>query len=397
MELSDIGLEELDIKNVSINNGSSSAQSAGGAARASPPIFTINNGSAFNRLSPQAMSGGSSSGGTTALDFDLLANKKKLRQNDSQKPDKSITVNMMDKPASPSFSLPPPVPQAFTSATAAVPTTIDLEKEIASLNLDDLNKMSGPSMPDLKNSGNTFDFDRFMAQNGNMGPQMTFEQIQRQKFEYICKLNRLTHSGKYKGSRPFSLSSDLDEIKLEYERLVHEKKLNSKLALYRQNLLLFCNSIEWAAASKYNPVPCDLEDWAASVSDNMDNFDDVLEQLFEKYNSKDSSEWPPEFNLAIMLFTSAFHYNMSRRTVAGLPLGSELYERDEKFRRDVDEAGERNLKSVNPKLYNAYMTAKQSASGSQQQTNASAMNGNGGTSAGMDDINAMINDLSNNI
>jgi hypothetical protein len=98
-----------------------------------------------------------------------------------------------------------------------------------------------------------------------------------------------------------------------------------------------------------------------------------------------------------MLFTSAFHYNMSRRTVAGLPLGSELYERDEKFRRDVDEAGERNLKSVNPKLYNAYMTAKQSASGSQQQTNASAMNGNGGTSAGMDDINAMINDLSNNI
>ena len=57
---------------------------------------------------------------------------------------------------------------------------------------------------------------------------MSFEEIQEEKFKLLCLLERLEKRG-IKTHKKFSMSSNYDEMKHEYERLVAQREMDQSL------------------------------------------------------------------------------------------------------------------------------------------------------------------------
>ena len=61
--------------------------------------------------------------------------------------------------------------------------------------------------------------------------------------------------------------------------------------------------------SKFDPFDIKLDGWSESVNENIEDFDEVFEQLYEKYGG--GGEIAPELKLLMMLGGSAFMFHLS--------------------------------------------------------------------------------------
>jgi hypothetical protein len=60
---------------------------------------------------------------------------------------------------------------------------------------------------------------------------------------------------------------------------------------------------------KFNPLDWKLDGWSESVHENVEDFDEVFEELYDKYKGK--GNMPPEARLLFMLAGSGFMFHMS--------------------------------------------------------------------------------------
>ena len=60
---------------------------------------------------------------------------------------------------------------------------------------------------------------------------------------------------------------------------------------------------------KFDPLDIKLEGWSESVMENIDNYDEVFEELYDKYNEK--VDVAPEIRLIMMVGGSAFMYHLT--------------------------------------------------------------------------------------
>ena len=61
--------------------------------------------------------------------------------------------------------------------------------------------------------------------------------------------------------------------------------------------------------SKFDPFDIKLDGWSESVNESVEDFDEVFEQLYEKYGG--GGEIAPELKLVMMLGGSAFMFHLS--------------------------------------------------------------------------------------
>ena len=61
--------------------------------------------------------------------------------------------------------------------------------------------------------------------------------------------------------------------------------------------------------SKFDPFDVKLDGWSESVNESINDFDEVFEQLYEKYGG--GGEMAPELKLVMMLGGSAFMFHLS--------------------------------------------------------------------------------------
>ena len=74
--------------------------------------------------------------------------------------------------------------------------------------------------------------------------EMSFQEIQEEKFKLLCLLERLENRG-IKTHKKFSMSSNYDEMKHEYERLVAQKEMDQSVKFQRKMLIAFVTAIEF--------------------------------------------------------------------------------------------------------------------------------------------------------
>jgi hypothetical protein len=144
------------------------------------------------------------------------------------------------------------------------------------------------------------------------------EEERKKKTELINKLNRLESKG-YTLSKHFSLDNSLEEIQLEYDRLVDAKNLEGSIRFQRQCLMGVVTGFEFLNG-KFNPFDWQLEGWSESVHENIEDYDEVFEELYDKYKGK--GNMPPEAKLLMSLVGSGFMFHMSnsffRQKMAGV-------------------------------------------------------------------------------
>lgn len=133
------------------------------------------------------------------------------------------------------------------------------------------------------------------------------EDERKEKSDLINKLNRLEGKG-FTISRRYTMDNSLEEIKQEFERLTDARKLETSIKFQRQMMMGMVTGLE-LMNEKFNPLDWQLKGWSESVNENIDDFDEVFEELYDKYKGK--GNMPPEARLLFMLAGSGFMFHMS--------------------------------------------------------------------------------------
>ncbi len=133
------------------------------------------------------------------------------------------------------------------------------------------------------------------------------EEEKKEKIDLINKLGRLEKKG-FPVSRKFTLDNSLEEIKTEFDRLVDARQLENSIKFQRQMMMGMVTGLEMLN-EKFNPLDWKLDGWSESVHENVEDFDEVFEELYDKYKGK--GNMPPEARLLFMLAGSGFMFHMS--------------------------------------------------------------------------------------
>lgn len=243
-------------------------------------------------------------------------------------------------------------PEVMTSSFDSM-KDIDLDKELNSLNLDSESKgMSGPGLPNLDTSSNTFSNTNTNSSTNNnpynsipRTEGMSYEDIQKTKFDLLCKFERLRDKG-VRVPKNFSMSSDYEEMQYEYDRLVHQRKMSNSVKMQRQMLISFVTGAEFLN-NKFDPFDLKLNDWSESVHENIGDYDDIFEELYEKY--KESAQMAPELRLMFTLAGSAFMYHLSNSMFkSSLPNMNDVMKQNPDLMKQFTDATMNSMGQKNP-------------------------------------------------
>lgn len=141
--------------------------------------------------------------------------------------------------------------------------------------------------------------------------------ILREKKDIIYQLDRLEQRG-FKVPFKFNLNSDIEEMRLEYNKLLKEKEIDTSVRFQRKMLMAFVTGSEYIN-SRYDPFTIQLDGWSEQVHDNINDYDDIFEELHDKYKSA-GKKMAPELRLFISLSGSAFMFHLTNRMFKDQPL-----------------------------------------------------------------------------
>ena len=137
---------------------------------------------------------------------------------------------------------------------------------------------------------------------------MTSQQIKMKKIELLRKLSDIKTKG-YKLSKEYDFNSSIEDMEYEYDLLKSFVDRRNGIKLYKNTILNIANIVEFAN-NKYDPFGIKLEGWSEHMGVEVDSYDDVMEELYEKYKGKGKAI-PPEIKLFLLIAASgaAFHFS----------------------------------------------------------------------------------------
>jgi hypothetical protein len=142
---------------------------------------------------------------------------------------------------------------------------------------------------------------------GAAQPQMTKEELLREKFKLLRKLEELESKG-ITLTKKYTMESSILEMRGEYETHVEEReRQNSKK--FQSKMLLACITGLEFLNNKFDPFDLKLDGWSEQVNENIDEYDEIFAELHEKYKSK--AQMAPELKLLFQLGGSAIMLHMT--------------------------------------------------------------------------------------
>ena len=260
-----------------------------------------------------------------------------------------------------------------------------LEKELNDLSFADTNGMNSKSEPvnlhtffegDVKNSV-VFDDDEDTPMLGKMSsmnthattstwdgyqkyddiplhnvdkafsgqPAMSKEELQKEKFSYLRKLEMLEKKG-VELSKKYNMESSLNEMIGEYETIVEEKNKSNSVKFQGNMLMAVINGLEFLN-NKLDPFDLKLDGWGEQIGDNMNDYDDIFGELYEKYKSKASMA--PELKLLFQLAGSGIMIHMSNTLFrSAMPSMDDIMRQNPDLMRHFQSAAVNSMAPKNP-------------------------------------------------
>ena len=176
-------------------------------------------------------------------------------------------------------------------------------------------------------------------------PQYSGEEILNMKRELLYQFARLEKRGVHVPKK-FSLSSSLDEMKMEYERLKRDRDVDSSVRFQRRMLMAFVTGVEFLN-NRFDPFDVKLDGWGESTQENIADYDDVFEELYDKY--KERTQIAPELRLLFMLGGSAIWFHISNSMFkSNLPGLDQVFKQNPDLRKQFAEATMNTMAQQNP-------------------------------------------------
>ena len=144
------------------------------------------------------------------------------------------------------------------------------------------------------------------------GNKMTDRDRRRKKRMMIKKLEEWTDKGIVKNATHFDLESNYDEIEDEYEGALEDKRRKDSIKIQGWWFMTLVNSVEYANAA-FNPFDLNLDGWGEQVSEDLDSYDDIFGELYQKYKGGKLS---PEISILLRLGFSAAVVNFTNKALS---------------------------------------------------------------------------------
>jgi hypothetical protein len=139
----------------------------------------------------------------------------------------------------------------------------------------------------------------------------TYANESERKQELLFLFDKLEKRG-IKIPQKFTMRSSVEEMEKSYERLKNERDLQNSIKFQRRVLMGVVSTLEFVNHS-INPCDIDLDGWSESVMENYSEYDDIFEELYEKYKNK--GHISPEVKLLMTLAGSAFYFHLSKMII----------------------------------------------------------------------------------
>lgn len=143
---------------------------------------------------------------------------------------------------------------------------------------------------------------RFRAEKSRIESEMN------EKKEILYQMDRLEAKG-YKLPRKFSMQSDIEEMKAEYHRVLREKEIDASIRFQRKMVMALITGVEFLN-TRFDPFDVKLDGWSEQVHENITDYDDIFEELHDKYKST-GKKMAPELRLLMSLTGSAFMFHLT--------------------------------------------------------------------------------------
>lgn len=192
--------------------------------------------------------------------------------------------------------------------------------------------------------------------------KLSQEQILKEKQSMLVKLARLERRG-YNPSKKYTMNDTYNELKSVVNGLEYEKNRDDAIKLQRKGLMTVVSILEYLNTS-YNPFDLYLDGWTESVFENLDDYDDVFEELYEKY--KTNVEVSPEIKLLGMVGGSALMFHFTKAL----------------FNKSNDVPNFNDVMNNNPELKRQYVEAASKEYGNNRRSNQRSGSGGGGGGSG---------------
>ena len=138
-------------------------------------------------------------------------------------------------------------------------------------------------------------------------PSPGFTSIDDEKADLLNKLTRLEKKG-FSVNKRLNAYSSIQELRTEYKRITYSIEVDQSIRFSRRMLVACVTGLEFLN-KRYNPFEIALEGWSESVMENMDDYDGVFEELYNKYKTK--MHVAPEVKLIMMLGGSAMMFHLT--------------------------------------------------------------------------------------
>lgn len=142
----------------------------------------------------------------------------------------------------------------------------------------------------------------------NKYQDMTDYEIFSRKEEILLELEKLEEKG-VRLDKKYNIQNDLYEMERTYMRLKNKKDQTAAMKLMKKVLMGLVSGTEYLN-QKFNSNNIDLEGWSENVLLNIGDYDEIFEELYDKYKSKFAVA--PEIKLFLTLIGSAFTFHMSK-------------------------------------------------------------------------------------
>jgi hypothetical protein len=166
--------------------------------------------------------------------------------------------------------------------------------------------------------GNTKTWDGFTKMNDvpsnktYVSSNLSEREKRRKKRAMLSSLNDWYEKGIIKNISHFTMESSYEEIDDEYEGALEDKRKRDAVKLQQNWLITAINTIEYGNAM-FNPFDISLDGWGESVSEDIDSYGEIFEQLHEKYKGGKMS---PELALLMKLGFSASVVHFTNKTLS---------------------------------------------------------------------------------
>lgn len=138
--------------------------------------------------------------------------------------------------------------------------------------------------------------------------QRSREDIENDKKNILYQFERMEKKG-IRLPRKFTLSDSLYDMQMEMERIKRDREVDASIQFQRKMLMACITGVEFLN-TKFDPFDIKLDGWSETVHDGINDYDEIFEELHDKYKSK--SRMAPELKLLFTLGGSAFMFHLTK-------------------------------------------------------------------------------------